>query len=133
MGVGAIVLVTLLILSQAAWQNQVRYSDGQRAQQPPDLEWVDHATGDDVGILNTSSDNRAFQVTAFFDERILGSYDVGGRIAPLGRECTVALADNGALSGQGCELPATLLLENTVTRPRCTTRPSSSPMDCGDA
>lgn len=117
LAVGALVLVVLLAESQAAWHDQIRFSDHQRAQHPADLEWVDHAAHGPVGILNTATDNRAFQVTSFFNASIQGSYDaLPGRV-PLGPECQLTTGGDGTLSSSECTLPRTLLLENTVTLP----------------
>jgi hypothetical protein len=121
----ALTAVLLVVVSQSAWQDQLRRVDQERKVLPSKLDWIERETSKRVGLVNEGQ-TFTFNILArrrlvgpeflieFFNRNVKHFYY--SRYATTGGEpirvCPYRIAANGAVatSGPGCPVPPTALV-----------------------
>lgn len=119
LGAGALLLLVLLIQSQAIWHWHIDYTGKFRSQFPDDLSWVDSQAGGPVSRIFVFANSSLFPVADFFNEEV-GSVLVPGadpsQPKPRGRICFYNADARGVLQiSPGCKVESHIWNDDPIT------------------
>jgi hypothetical protein len=108
-GVAGLLLLILVVQSQAAWHRTLTFQRAYRTFFPHDLAWIDHHSNQNVATLQITANPLGYEQYEFFNDRISRYYGAAlnapGRPL-LGRACTWELIKGGYVKfGPECGKP----------------------------